>query len=371
MRNRLASLVAILLLAACSGGGGGPAATPPIATGNSPVTHTASEKSIPTSAFWSVNLTCDSAIGDLTVSADGSAWFTQPFNCNYHPEGDLIGRVSTSGAVTLYHTPTANSGPFGIVFASDSNLYAAEENAGKLARIDPATGAITEFAIPPYQGQAPNVRFVGIGSDGNVWFTNIAEGAYALGTFNIATHQFAWYPLGMQASIFSKTIGGPQGKIWVSNINTAHGGTAPFGVFTTSGASSAQYQVPTPLGDITSASDGNIWFTQLDAGPPYQFSLGRSTPSGSISSFPLPSGVNYAALTGIAQGHDGNIYAGLFNNNAIVQSTLEGSMTVYSFPPSCNIVQPAVLTAGNGDTLWVADNGNIRRIYQVNLDALH
>lgn len=354
-------------------------ATPTVASGSG--AHAAASSTIPISAYTEVDVPCTgSEIDGLAVAPDGSAWITQPFDCTSSADdANTITRITPAGVVTVYHTPTTNSGPFGMTLGGNSQIYATEENASKLLQIDPSTGGMTEFSYPQDQGSAPNVRYIGTGADGNVWFTDIGTGsgtAKALGSFNVTTHQFAWYPLGMDVELDSKIIAGPNATIWVSNNDTDPQLPEAFGVYNESGATVAHYQVPNALGDLTLATDGNVWFTEEQApsgGATQQsLALGRITPSGSITNFSLPpNDVHDAAITGIAQAHDGNVYAGLFNSNAIVQSTLSGTMKVFSFPASCNIVQPFLLAAGTGNTLWAADDGNTKRIYLIDLNQLH
>src|SRR6266436_741926 len=63
-----------------------------------------------------------------------------------------------------------------------------------------------------------------------------------------------------------------------------------------------EFGIPTnnsqPAG-ITLGPDGNLWFTESRADQ-----IGKITPNGSITEYPLPSGV----ASGIAAGPDGNLW---------------------------------------------------------------
>lgn len=104
--------------------------------------------------------------GAITTGPDGNLWFVQV-------AANKIGRMTTSGGLTLFTLPTANAQPFNITTGPDGNLWFIEINANKIGRITPA-GVITEFSIPwPGCGPYGVIEPVGIaaGPDGNLWFT--------------------------------------------------------------------------------------------------------------------------------------------------------------------------------------------------------
>ena len=72
------------------------------------------------------------------------------------------------GQISEFSTPTAGSGPEGIVAGPDGNLWAAEFAANRVSEINPTTGAITEFTAPTAGGGPVGVA---LGPDGNIWFT--------------------------------------------------------------------------------------------------------------------------------------------------------------------------------------------------------
>jgi virginiamycin B lyase len=66
----------------------------------------------------------------ITAGPDGNLWFTyQDFTTN----ANAIGRITTSGAITLTPTPSANSGPTDITPGPDGNMWFTEAigNIGK------------------------------------------------------------------------------------------------------------------------------------------------------------------------------------------------------------------------------------------------
>ena len=64
--------------------------------------------------------------------------------------------------------------------------------------------------------------------------------------------------------------------------------------------------------EITSGSDGNLWFTEGNK-------IGRITPAGSITEFPLPKADSEPL--GIAPGPDGNLWFTEFRGNRIGRIT--------------------------------------------------
>jgi streptogramin lyase len=61
------------------------------------------------------------------------------------------------------------AGPTGIAAGPDGNLWFTEYRGSNIGRISPATGVITEYAIPALNyGNITNG--ITAGSDGNMWF---------------------------------------------------------------------------------------------------------------------------------------------------------------------------------------------------------
>jgi len=93
---------------------------------------------------------------DIIAGPDGNLWFTA--------EGNSIGRITTSGAVTQFSIPTAQSGQFGIAAGPDQNLWFTEYFGNRIGRITVA-GVITEFPIPTASSQPSAIT---AGPDGNL-----------------------------------------------------------------------------------------------------------------------------------------------------------------------------------------------------------
>lgn len=104
--------------------------------------------------------TADSAPKGLTVGPDGALWFTESATT-----ANKIGRITTTGVITEFPIPTASSEPEDIASGSDGRLWFTEKATGKVGRLDPATGKVTEYPA----GVRP-LRITA-GPDGHMWFT--------------------------------------------------------------------------------------------------------------------------------------------------------------------------------------------------------
>ncbi len=118
-----------------------------------------------------------STIEALVLGPDGNIWFTVG-----NPAA--IGRITTSGAITLFPTPTPASLPFGIADGPDGRLWFTEENANAIGSIPTSatSGAdITEYSLgSTYVG----ALYITAGSDSRMWFTEFSAnklGAIATG----------------------------------------------------------------------------------------------------------------------------------------------------------------------------------------------
>jgi virginiamycin B lyase len=79
-------------------------------------------------------------LGGITSGPDGAIWFTEssaPFPFAPPPPPSKVGRIAPDGTITEVLLPTTGSYPFGITTGPDGNLWAAERNVNKIARITP------------------------------------------------------------------------------------------------------------------------------------------------------------------------------------------------------------------------------------------
>src|SRR5262249_49408386 len=78
--------------------------------------------------------------------------------------------------------------------------------------------------------------------------------------------------------------------------------------------------------EVTAGPDGNLWFTEFNANQ-----IGRITPTGTITEFPLPTA--NSGPWGITAGPDGNLWFAEFYGNQIARITPTRPITELSYPP--------------------------------------
>ena len=107
---------------------------------------------------------------------------------------------------------------------------------------------------------------------------------------------------------------------------------------------------------ITVGSDGNIWFTNW--GPLGDF-IGRMTPTGNVTEFPLSFGTD---PVGITSGPDGNLWFVAYGFNTIDVMSTSGAL-LNQYPVSGGLGQLADITVGSDNNLYfTAQTGFIGEI---------
>lgn len=109
--------------------------------------------------------------------------------------------------------------------------------------------------------------------------------------------------------------------------------------------------------DITRGADGNMWFAE-DNYSGYDFSgsvIGRVTPSGLITRFPVPS---QGVLQGVAEGYDGNVWftEGAQSGAYVGRITPSGQITEFPVTDALNIAR------GPDDEMWFSADEFVGRI---------
>jgi streptogramin lyase len=247
---------------------------------------------------------------EIALGPDGALWFTQPFS-NY------IGRATVSNgalvSVQEFPAPTGCHPPYrfcmdGITTGPDGNVWFTEPIKGRIARLDPLTGIITEFAIP--LGGFP-LRITA-GPDGNLWFADNGTSSVGRVTPLGVITEFAIpnqdpnagahagdpnYAYGVNPGIAA----GSDGNLWfneeagVCNANTCGATFDEIGRITPSGTVLAGYPIATNsnVQSLTRGIDGNVWFAEAGASDAQGntvagMQIGRLTPSGALTEFVTP-----------------------------------------------------------------------------------
>jgi streptogramin lyase len=290
-----------------------------------------------------------SAPGPITGSTNGYVWFAEL-------DHDTIGRVSPTGAVVEYPLPDSYqeprgiaAGPSGTVWFTETGSHTGSEGIG---RID-ASGTITEFPLP--DGSVP--YGIALGPDGNMWFTQLFGRIGMITPSGTATT----FPARLQNEPLN-IVSGPDGALWFTEDGIVEGGTGAIGRITTSG-DLTEYLLPTPsglhsgAGDITVGADGNLWFTwvTLDPAQPLataSHSVGRITPAGTITEFPVSAGGGWPP-GGIAAGPDGNQWFAQGHANSLGRMSTAGVLTEFPVPTTDGF--PADVTVGSDGNVWFSE----------------
>jgi virginiamycin B lyase len=271
----------------------------------------------------------DAHLDGITAGPDGNLWFTgssesgEGRSSTPIPQHGFIGRITTSGTITLFASPNTNSTPGSIIAGSDGNVWFTDS--GNIGRITPS-GTITEFA-------SPGTGALVLGPDGNIYFSFSGELTTEAGTSEtndsigritpsgtVTTFtDHAMSPGGNGALIASLTAG-PDGNIWfVDDIGVNPtlanvGRLTPSGVITDFSVPIFNALVDEHLDRIITGPDGNLWFDgSSEAGEgrsstpiPQNGFVGRITPGGSIALFATPT--QNTTPQSMASGSDGNVW---------------------------------------------------------------
>src|SRR6266852_24837 len=203
-------------------------------------------------------------------------------------------------------------------------------------------GTIKEFPIPTKS--AP----IGItaGPDGNLWFTEITQGAGEIGRIT-PSGRFTVFPVPTASSMPEGITAGPDGALWFT------GAVGKIGRSTTAGAIT-EFRIKTksslPLG-IAAGPDGNLWFAELHGNK-----IGRITPAGVITEFHLIAICVFSVgcgPDGITAGSDGNLWFTEFDGNAIGRITPSGSFSTFGIPTAKS--RPEGITAGPDGNVWFVE----------------
>jgi virginiamycin B lyase len=192
----------------------------------------------------------------IAVGSDGALWFVEL-------DGNRVGRVTTSGAVTEYILPTAGvisehqlprgDNPVSIALGADGALWYVSEGNGKVGRMTTA-GAVVEYSTHGTQSAPFSIT---PGPDGALWFTELFGNRIGRIT---TTGTLTEYPL-PAARRYPSTVGaGPDGAVWF--VEEQHIGRV------TSRGSITEYAAPnlraTSINGLITGPDAAVWFTERD-----------------------------------------------------------------------------------------------------------
>ncbi|HKD17605.1 MAG TPA: hypothetical protein VKG23_07020 [Thermoanaerobaculia bacterium] len=254
--------------------------------------------------------TPDATFG-IATGPDGNLWFT-----TY----DGIGRMTTSGAVTIFSPPSGTDpsefSAFWIVNGPDGAMWFSVGQ-GSIGRIT-TDGSMTLFPIPNPSGSDRAVYDLAFGPDGNIWFGDFQSQSYDptptfLGRMTpsgVFSSFPGWAPFGFAI--------GPDGALWGSGDGVDLGRISSTG--------SVQTFPVTGFRGLATGSDGNLWVS-VDGQ-----TIGRVTPAGAVTSYTIqtpgtgPLGVGFGASPyAFLAGPDGNIWFTEEYGNKIGRVNLKGA----------------------------------------------
>jgi len=217
-----------------------------------------------------------SATSSITTGPDGNLWFTEQSN---------IGRMTLTGKVSEFSLPfhqypagpnpkggpadSAQGESLAITAGPDGNLWFIEimQNGGSFIGRITTSGKITEFPLPSANTLPSSIT---AGSDGNLWFTEIGtnNGPSKIG---VITPQGKIREFTLSHSVLGSITRGPDGNLWFTEFQYNETGTTAgkIGRISTAGKIS-DFPLPTASNSpisITFGTDHTLWFIEVEVTP--------------------------------------------------------------------------------------------------------
>ncbi|WOJ93832.1 cytochrome C [Congregibacter variabilis] len=204
---------------------------------------------------------------DPVEATDGSIWWTGMW-------ASLVGRLDPqTGAMQEFHLPPA-ARPHSIVPNADGSIWYTGNGNATIGRLDPATGLIAE-----YPTEAIDPHTAAFHPNGMLYFT--AQQAGMLGRLNPQTGELT--EVKTRARPYGIKVG-PAGRLWI-----AHNGTNAIGAMDPVSMEIEFFEIPdekTRIRRLDIASDGRVWYVNSTLGR-----IGVLDPStGRTREWPSPSG---------------------------------------------------------------------------------
>ena len=222
-------------------------------------------------------------VGDMTLGPDGNLWFESSYSFTDQTGLSSIVRMTLDGAMTTFPLPpNVFGGP--LIVGPDKALWFSEGEANKLGRMT-IDGHVTEFPIPyplPLT-KGDGITSLCIGPDGALWFNWFRSNDIGRMTLDGKAQNFA---VPYQASAITS---GPDGALWFPEVvppaqqdQNNYSRKGVIGRITTSGVYSEVSINPTFVAiEIVTGPDGAIWFSAFDQADS-TLKLGRLTASGDV-----------------------------------------------------------------------------------------
>lgn len=267
----------------------------------------------------------------IAPGPDGALWFTERYG--------YIGRISTTGTVTEYATPSTYE-PFALAAGSDGAIWIGDGSAGASDMGRMTTGGSYSTCT------GTNLEAIALvkAPDGNIWYANQSPG-----TVGRVTPACVQTEMGTSPAVQRMTVG-PDGAVWFTQPSP--GSVSYIGRITMSGTET-EFPLPsttTAATGITAGPDGYLWFTDT-----WTNEIGHMKTDGTMTEFPR----NFAVTPGanICVGPDGAVWFTTLDGVGRISAT--GQMTDY--PSDARMWQ---MVLGPDNALWGVNlsNGQIDRV---------
>lgn len=256
----------------------------------------------------------------ITAGPDGNMWFVE------NAASRILKQATNGNVVGTFPLP-AGRGPSAIVAGPDGNLWFTESTGNRIGRVT-TDGSVTEF--PPAPSPLNGPGDITAGADGNLWFTEVAGNSIGRITPTGAITQFSFFRDNAQPLAITA---GADGNLWFTEA-----GLPNIGRINPGSGSATDFPISSIASAITAGSDGNVWFTLSNG------SIGRITPAGVVTEFPVPTTVLPAGTTfsDLRTGPDANLWAATSNGKLL-------RITTGATPP--RFTDPAsIKVPGTGDS---------------------
>jgi streptogramin lyase len=227
-------------------------------------------------------------------------------------DGSLLGFSDASTNPNVYATAALTAGPDAALWYIDTGLESDPQLPNLIGRMA-IDGSLTEYSTGPSPDDSPQLYSLVTGADGNIWFAQGASRIAKMTTQGVITS----YASGVPGALISNFVLG---------------------------------------------SDGNVWFSYFENQPPLPHGVGKVTPDGTVTIYPITDPFMVVSLT---TGPDGNLWGtthplqGVAHD--VVKITTSGAITVIPVTVDSQQGLGAIVAAPDGNlwfTIGFAGDGN-------------
>jgi virginiamycin B lyase len=287
--------------------------------------------------------------GPLVIGPDGNVWFTQVYEENEGRPGEeprhppRIARMNSLGQVGVV---AEHERAEGFALAADGSVWFTG-GFGSIGRVRP-DGTVQTVPLPENETEFTSAGGpIVIGSDGNAWFSAYRSPKFGFQGTTVAAIDrvtaagaITEFALPGAGGSPTRLALGPDGNVWFTERgDDSAGWISPSGQITS---------LPLPRGsrpgNIVAGPDGALWFTEeSDSGA----MLGRLGTSGEFREFPLGADQNLSAGA-LAAGPDGRLWFTL-ESGAIQRISPQGRISRLQLPNATGVNQ---IVTGPEGSLW-------------------